>query len=173
VRDENGLRRCTPLRVLPPAVFDVLGAAPALHSRHSLDPLLAPRRDRATQGRHLPRVETRGVGHHAKHPIAANAIGLPMTISSGYELSICSDCASAIANNDTSALDNNPATADQRRDDIAIGLSRWATRGSYLVAGDRIGEFETTPCDTCGLHDAGARHHAASLTDTSTETAHS
>lgn len=92
-----------------------------------------------------------------KNPQAKELVAMTAT-----DLTVCSECAAAIANNDYTGLDNNPASAEQRAAEIRAGLTAWNTDGFYLAVTGHAG-YETGPCDCCNTHLAGDRHHAAAL----------
>ena len=75
-------------------------------------------------------------------------------------LHVCTDCASAIANNDFSGIDDGDEYS------VRQGLKR--TSGGYWVLDcgendENDIDFSTKPCDCCRREWAGARHGAAIL----------
>lgn len=79
------------------------------------------------------------------------------------DLTVCNDCAAAIANNDFTALDNDPASAEERRAQIIAGVTDWNSLGYWLAITEPAG-FQDSPCDCCNTWLAGPRHHAARFT---------
>ena len=66
------------------------------------------------------------------------------------ELKVCSDCLSAIANDDYSGLD------DSREREVRAAIARH----HWLVAGTEEYGFSWTPCDVCQSSLGGDRHQA-------------
>ena len=85
------------------------------------------------------------------------------------DLTVCTDCAAVITNNDDSGLDNNPATAAQRRAEITAGLIEWSNEGRHLVITGDAG-YENSACDCCNSRLAGQRHQATAMRHHATAT---
>lgn len=76
---------------------------------------------------------------------------------------VCTDCIMVIANGDYSELnyyypDNDDADPDKRAEEIDAGIEN---AGGRIVPGnpEYDKEFSSRPCDCCGSHLAGHRHH--------------
>lgn len=76
---------------------------------------------------------------------------------------VCADCIMVIANGDYSGLDVDD-NADDRAAEIDAGLDK-LTESGHVAAGDgeQDREFSSRPCDCCGTHLAGSRHHCVIL----------
>ena len=73
------------------------------------------------------------------------------------EISVCTDCIMAIANDDYTGLDYYyDEAAERRMQNIKEGIASFLP--NYLVAGDDSDEFSRYDCDCCGEGLAGARH---------------
>jgi len=81
------------------------------------------------------------------------------------DLSVCSDCAMAIANGDFTGLDYHyGAKANERQAEIVAGLDKEAAAGGYWVmSGDENEEswFSWSSCDCCDSGLGGDRLKAA------------
>jgi hypothetical protein len=70
----------------------------------------------------------------------------------------CVDCLMLVANGDASGMD------DETEARCTKGIESY---DGYLVCNDHDDdkEFSSSPCDVCGSHLAGSRHHLAALGD--------
>ena len=83
---------------------------------------------------------------------------------------VCSECLSAIVNDDYSGLDYSydEQEANERMAHIQECI-RWeqVQNGGYIVLGDeeKDDEFSSRSCSCCGSHLAGSRHHCIVLSN--------
>lgn len=73
---------------------------------------------------------------------------------------VCSDCQMPIAYGDFTGLDfhYSPERAEERMEDIEIGMNNLAKKIGFLSTGDDCIDFSAAPCACCGTREAGARH---------------
>ena len=73
---------------------------------------------------------------------------------------VCSDCQMPIAYGDFTGLDfhYSPERAEERMEEIEIGMDNLAKEIGFLSMGDDYDDFSSEACACCDSRDAGARY---------------